>query len=181
MNLSELSRIITWCTPQTTWVSHVTYECVMSYINESCHIWMSHVTYEWVMAHMNESCHIWMSHVTYEWVIEHSGFSSELNFENFYLVHSPDEISESCHILMSHVIYEWVMSHMNESWHVVDLVASSLSRIFTCVGCKEMITKILKCQLATQFTILTFGISGAILAPKIPRVSWLLICCTKSL
>ena len=46
--------------------------------NESCHIWMSHVTYEWVMSHMNESrhiwmvqwnesCHIWMSHVPYEW------------------------------------------------------------------------------------------------------------------
>jgi len=32
-----------------------------------CHTWMSHVTYEWVMSHMNESCHIWMSHVTYEW------------------------------------------------------------------------------------------------------------------
>jgi len=26
-------------------------------MNESCHIWMSHVTYEWVMSHMNESCH----------------------------------------------------------------------------------------------------------------------------
>ena len=30
---------------------------------------------------------------------------------------------------------------MNDSWRVVDLVASSLSRISTCVGCKEMITK----------------------------------------
>ena len=27
---------------------------------------MSHVTYEWVMSHINESCHIWMSHVTHE-------------------------------------------------------------------------------------------------------------------
>jgi len=33
-------------------------------MNELCHIWMSHVTYEWVMSHMNESCHIWMSHVS---------------------------------------------------------------------------------------------------------------------
>jgi len=39
----------------------------VTHMNESCHIWMSHVTYEWVMSHMNESCHIWMSHVTYEW------------------------------------------------------------------------------------------------------------------
>jgi len=31
-------------------------------------VWMSHVTYEWVMSHMNESCHIWMSHVTCEYV-----------------------------------------------------------------------------------------------------------------
>ena len=34
-------------------------------MNESCHIWMSHVTYEWVMSHTNESCYIWMSHVTH--------------------------------------------------------------------------------------------------------------------
>jgi len=26
----------------------------MSHMDESCHIWMSHVTYEWVMSHMNE-------------------------------------------------------------------------------------------------------------------------------
>jgi len=31
------------------WMRHVTYECVMSHMNES---------------HMNESCHIWMRHVT---------------------------------------------------------------------------------------------------------------------
>jgi len=53
------------------WMSRVTYEWVMSHINESCHMWMSHFTYEWVMSHMNESCHIWMSHVTYEWVMSH--------------------------------------------------------------------------------------------------------------
>jgi len=39
---------------------YVTYEWVMSHMNESCHIWMSHVTYEWVMSHMNESCQIWI-------------------------------------------------------------------------------------------------------------------------
>ena len=48
-------------------------------MNESCHIWMSHVTYEWVMSHMNESCHIWMSHVTYEWVMSHMNESLHMN------------------------------------------------------------------------------------------------------
>jgi len=40
-------------------------------MSDSCHIWMSHITYEWVMSHMNKSCEIWMSHVTYEQVISH--------------------------------------------------------------------------------------------------------------
>jgi len=34
-----------------------------------------HVTYEWVMSHMNESCHIWMSDVTYECVTPHNQFA----------------------------------------------------------------------------------------------------------
>jgi len=40
---------------------HVTYE-KWSRVNASCHIWVSQVTYEWVMSRMNESCHIrWTS------------------------------------------------------------------------------------------------------------------------
>jgi len=55
--------------------SHVTWLiCVMSHIDIStvlflddpCYIWMSHVTYEWVVSHMNESCHMWMSRVTFK-------------------------------------------------------------------------------------------------------------------
>ena len=49
---------------------HLLHVCDSTY-DESCHIWMSHVTYEWVMSHMNESCHIWMSHVTYEQLLPH--------------------------------------------------------------------------------------------------------------
>ena len=79
-------------------MSPVTYEWVMSHMNESCHIWMSHVTYEWVMSHMNASCHIWMRHIMYEWVMS--------------------RINESCHIWMSHVTYEWVVSHIKESCHI---------------------------------------------------------------
>ena len=32
---------------------------------------MSHVTYEWVISYMNESCYVWMSHVSYGWVMSH--------------------------------------------------------------------------------------------------------------
>jgi len=60
-------------------MSHVTYQWVMSRMNESCHIftasypsaagmshiWISHAT------RRNESCHIWMSHVEYGWVMSH--------------------------------------------------------------------------------------------------------------
>jgi len=60
------------------WLSRVTYEWVMSHMNESRHIWMSHVTYEWVMSRMTESYHIWMSHVTYEWVMSHMNESCHL-------------------------------------------------------------------------------------------------------
>ena len=35
---------------------------------ESCHVWMSHVTYEWVMSCMNESCHTWIGHVWYRYM-----------------------------------------------------------------------------------------------------------------
>jgi len=79
-------------------MSHVTYEWVMSHMNESCHIWMSDFTYESVMSHMNESHHIWMSHVTYEWVMSHMNESC--------LTHE----WESCRK------YEWA-THMNVSSH----------------------------------------------------------------
>ena len=65
--------LLAWIVCQSChiWMSHVTYESVMSHTNDSCHIWRSHVTYEWELPHMNESCHIWTSHVTYEGVISH--------------------------------------------------------------------------------------------------------------
>ena len=43
-----------------TWVSHVTYERVMSHLYDITHVW-----------HMDESCHTWVSHVTYEGVMSH--------------------------------------------------------------------------------------------------------------
>jgi len=82
-----------------TWMSHVTYEWVLSHMNESCRIWMSHVTFGWVISHMNELCHIWISHCKcLQW---NTSSSTRLVYTN-----------ESCHIWMSHVTHEWVMSHM---------------------------------------------------------------------
>ena len=63
---------------------------------------MIHVTYEWVMSHMNESCHIWMSHVTYERLIC-------VAFEDFYWP-SPAHVRMT--IAMNHVAYEWVMARI---------------------------------------------------------------------
>jgi len=40
------------------WMSHGTYEWVMSHIHKSQHMWMSHGTYEWVTARMHETCHL---------------------------------------------------------------------------------------------------------------------------
>ena len=91
---------------------NVTSKC---HIILSHHIWMSQVTYEWVMSHMNESCHIWMhrrkamSHDSYQNVISKCHISFEL---------VTSHIKESCHICMSHVTYRRPMSHMNESHRV---------------------------------------------------------------
>ena len=42
------------------WMSHVSYEWVVSYVNESFLIWISHVSYSRVMSHIHESCLIWI-------------------------------------------------------------------------------------------------------------------------
>ena len=117
-----------------TWMSHVSQEWVMSYMNESRHVWTSHVSYEWVMSHvwmshvthMNESrlhrvpccvfsdtrtvLHPWMSHVSHEWVM------SQMN-ESCHLPPSPPHRNESRLTWMSHISHEWVMSQVNESCH----------------------------------------------------------------
>jgi len=124
-------------------------------MNESCHIWMSHVTYEWVMSHMNESCHIWMSHVTYEWNLTHTELYHEWTSHVMYkcvmwwisyviytcicdITHSYVawliHMNESCHILIYILITrhmsesEWVMSHI-ESCHTYICVRDMTSHI----------------------------------------------------
>ena len=43
-------------------MSHVTYECLMAHMHESCQ-------YEWDISHMNQSWHLWISDGTYEGVM----------------------------------------------------------------------------------------------------------------
>jgi len=104
-------------------MSHVTYEWVVSHINESCHVWMSRVPYKWVMSrimHHDTSCHVWMHlvalmcHGTYEW--------------------GTSLMNTSWHMWMRHVTREFVITftneshhgsigrwHMNESWRILQI------------------------------------------------------------
>jgi len=118
------------CTP--SWMSHVTYECGMSRINESCNIWISvHVNYlchpyEYVMSHT------WISHVThaneswhtYEWVMAHIWVS------HVSWVTSHSESWHTCEWVMAHM---WMShgthvndTHVNESWHTCKWVMAHI-------------------------------------------------------
>ena len=110
-------------------MSIVTYEWVMSHMNESCHIWMSHVTYEWVMSHLNhsdmyESCHVCMSHLqssyhqvlfSHEWVMTYIRDMAHSHVISIWVM---SHLGGSCFICMSHVTSKWVMLHLNESCHI---------------------------------------------------------------
>jgi len=78
-------------------------------------MWMSHVTYEWVMSHINESCHMWMRYNTQVRGEESEDLIGVLAGVMLYM-------NESCHTGASHLIrvyesfhtYAWVMSRMCE-------------------------------------------------------------------
>ena len=120
---------------------HVTYEWVMSHMNESCHIWMSHVTTDRNSCQIAAGTHViyWMEHVSCAMSCEVSCYvCTKMCY--FWMSHA--RVNESCHIRaeivaqnrhircwdlgreshflysMSHVTYKWVMSHMNESCHI---------------------------------------------------------------
>jgi len=58
-----------------TWMNHVTGECVMSHVSESCHRWMNNATGEGDMKlHM-----FWMSRVTCECVMSFEWVTSHIN------------------------------------------------------------------------------------------------------
>jgi len=128
-------------------ISCITYEGVVSPMNESCHVCMSHVTYEWVMSHiwrsrvsdewvmwrMNESRHRWMSRiayewVTYEWVISRMGWlwlvgSIKLPVSFAKEPYKRDDILQKRPIILSILLtvatpYEWLASYLFSIWRL---------------------------------------------------------------
>jgi len=107
---------------------HTSFICDMGMTHS--YIWMSHVTYEWVMSHMNETCHIWMlrvhcwsyvplyicSHYLYVPII--SMFPLSIDLQKMCVTCHNSFICDRAYIWMSHVTYEWVMSHMNETCYI---------------------------------------------------------------
>jgi len=118
---------------------------------------MSHVTYEWVVSQVNEPYHKWMSHVEYEWFMSRlcdMGFHPTIlgngSCHTCELGHVP-HISEflriaghkPCHICMSHVTYECVIykrviSHMTESFHIWISHVTHRNKFQRIVGRKPM-------------------------------------------
>jgi len=89
-------------------MSHVSYQWVVSLINESCH------TYQWVTSRINESCLLSMSHVAYAWVMLHTHEShviciSHVSFECI------TSHMNACLTSMTHVSHQWLMSLINDS------------------------------------------------------------------
>jgi len=86
-------------------MSHVTRECGMSHMNESCLTWTSHVSHERVMSHMNESCLTWTRHVSYNQVMSH--------MNEAYLQRAKQ--SSNSLIPTNYLSHERVMSHINKA------------------------------------------------------------------
>jgi len=145
------------------------------HIRESCHVWMSHVTYEWVMSSMIEGCHVCMSHVTYEWVthVWMSHVTYRVQMRHTWMSHVP-HVNEPCHAWTSHVTYlHKILAGLNVISHhehlikflkisalflfgILIQVANQLFRMSTiCLWSAQPCVplKILKRQLATKFTV----------------------------
>jgi len=90
-------------------------------MDEAFHKWMSHVTYEWVMSRICEGCHLivynrimshmWITIIPYEWVMSH--LNKYITY-GWGILYRNESMSESIPIWMRRFINEWDMSHMCE-------------------------------------------------------------------
>jgi len=81
-------------------------------MNESCHIWMNHITYEWVMSRMNESWHTRMTSPSFV-KSSASNRSPPTIPMNYVTANKP----RHSHIWMGHVTYEWAFVCVFRVWH----------------------------------------------------------------
>jgi len=99
----------------------VIFECVVSHMNEPCHICMSHVTYERAMSHVNTSRHIRLSRSVLQCValrctvLHCHSFSSHSRRDDSFIRDTSDfitydSLSEMTHSYVTHP-YEWVISN----------------------------------------------------------------------
>jgi len=140
MSPSRVTR--EWLMPDTIkpcqlWMHHVTYECVMSHVDESYlayervmfHLEMSHVThiqYGWAMSVTNASRHLGVCHVTHERVVSRIWKSRVSLMNESCRKHVMSHLDEPCQLRMHHVTHECVMSHMDESYLAYERVAFHL-------------------------------------------------------
>jgi len=112
-------------------------EWVMSHVNESCHIWMSHVTYERVMSRIHRNfprlwwrtrglrrvTPQWVGHVPYEWVMSH--------------------MNESCHVYTETSEDFDDALGAGGAWHLWYYGVASVSKIDNFIGrfCKRALEK----------------------------------------
>ena len=151
----------------------------MSHMNTS-HVGMSHVTYEWVMSRMNESCHIFTAsspvaigiyHVLMSYATRRNESCHVSMSHATYLQHHlpPQQVCHTYewvmpHVGMSHVTHEWVMSSMDESCHISTVcvneschthwvVSAVCCSALQCVAvCHEWVTNSHVARLVTHIT-----------------------------
>ena len=99
----------------------ITFDGVMSHMNESCHIRKSHVSLPLLRICMQQGKHIWLSHVPYEWVMSRTKQSCQLTSATYLYANSGN------HIWLSHVTYVWVSNVTNEGVTSADLCSISVN------------------------------------------------------
>jgi len=94
-------------------MNDVTFEWMVSLLNEWCHFWMNDVTFEWMMSHLNEWCHIWMNEVTFG---GNRGLWWHLQMWHISFMSSQTPIAPKCDIIHSCLIYKCNIIHSCHIW-----------------------------------------------------------------